>query len=91
MYLFQRTRSGCIGLAGLVAVTLASPAAVRAQQVVVPPAAEAVVPPGAQLLMSRIQAGLALDRYLELLRNFFSRSTPMLMARSRNATSTFTC
>jgi Ca2+-binding EF-hand superfamily protein len=71
MYLFQRTRSGCIGLAGLVAVTLASPAAVRAQQVVVPPAAEAVVPPGAQLLMSRIQAGLALDRYLELLRNDF--------------------
>ncbi len=70
MHLFQWARSGCVGVAVFVATVLASPFLVRAQQPAVPPAAP-VIPSGSQLLMSRVQAGLALDRYLELLRSDF--------------------
>ena len=71
MYLFQRTRSGCIGLAGFIAMAVASAGPALAQQPAAPPPVAPVIPPGSQLLLSRIQAGAVLDRYLENLRNDF--------------------
>jgi Ca2+-binding EF-hand superfamily protein len=71
MPLFQRTRSGCIGLAGLLALTIVASAPLQAQQPTVPPPATPVIPPGSQLLMSRVQAGAVLDGYLESLRGDF--------------------
>jgi Ca2+-binding EF-hand superfamily protein len=70
MNLSRRVRSGCVGLAGLAgfaAVAFGNPSPVLSQQ----PAPQPLMPPGVQLLMSRFQAGLTLERYLENLRNDF--------------------
>jgi Ca2+-binding EF-hand superfamily protein len=71
MHLFQRTRSGCPGIAGFFVMMLAGSSAVQAQQSAAPLPVTPVVPPGFQLLMSQIQAGVALDKYLETLRSDF--------------------
>jgi Ca2+-binding EF-hand superfamily protein len=73
----QRTRSGIcrIGFAGYLAMaSFANPSPALSQQPAVqPPAASppVAIAPGAELLLSRLQAGLTLERYLENLRNDF--------------------